>query len=96
MQIVEGMIVCSDAGRDCGRFCVVLQRQGDRVWIADGRHHLIDKPKCKNVKHLNPTDQIVDLTVCCTNKKLREACRPYQEAAAHPKSPKGGSTLVQG
>ncbi len=92
MRIVEGMIVCSDAGHDRDRFGVVLRLDGNTAYVADGKHRTLAKPKRKNVKHLKPTAQIVDLAQCCTDKKLRAICWPYQYGGAlcqSPEEPKG-------
>ena len=92
MRIVEGMIVCSDAGHDRDRFGVVMRLDGNFAYVADGKLHPLAKPKRKNVKHLKPTAQIVDPAQCCTNKKLRAICWPYQYGGAGcecPEEPKG-------
>ncbi len=78
MRIVEGLIVCSDAGHDKDRFGVVLRLEDGYAYIADGKLHKLSKPKRKNVKHLKPTTVTVDLSQCCTDKKIREICRPFQ------------------
>lgn len=78
MRIVEGMIVRSDAGHDKDRFCVVLRLDGNSAYIADGKYATREKPKRKNVKHLKPTSEILDLSFCDTDKKIRAACWPYQ------------------
>ena len=51
-QIAKGGIVRSISGRDAGRLYFVLQTQSDRVLIADGQLRRLEKPKQKNVKHL--------------------------------------------
>lgn len=89
MRIVEGMIVCSDAGHDKDRFGVVLKLEGNFAAVADGKLRTLAKPKRKNVKHLKPTAQIVDLAQCCTDKKLRAVCWPYQYGGKQPEEPKG-------
>ncbi len=95
MRIVEGMIVYSDAGHDKDRFGVVLKLDGRIATIADGKLRTLTKPKRKNVKHLKPTAKIVDLAECCTDKKLRAICWPYQYGGEQPETlKKGGSTLV--
>ncbi len=78
MRIVEGMIVLSDAGHDKDRFGVVLRLDGGFAYIADGKYATITKPKRKNLKHLKPTSEILDLSFCDTDKKIRAACWPYQ------------------
>ncbi len=78
MRIVEGMIVRSDAGHDKDRFGVVLKLDGDFAYIADGKYSTLQKPKRKNLKHLKQTSEILDLSFCDTDKKIRAACWPYQ------------------
>lgn len=89
MRIVEGMIVYSDAGHDQDRFGVVLKLENGIATVADGKRRTLRKPKRKNVKHLKPTAQIVDLAECCTDKKIRAICWPYQYGGEDPESPKG-------
>lgn len=38
MRIVEGLIVCSDAGHDKDRFGVVVRLDACYAYIADGKH----------------------------------------------------------
>lgn len=78
MRIVEGMIVYSDAGHDKDRFGVVLRLDGGYALIVDGKYHTLQKPKKKNLKHLKATTEIVDLSKLDTDKKIRNACWPYQ------------------
>lgn len=78
MRIAEGMIVYSDAGHDRDRFCVVIKLEGSYAYIADGRHRTLANPKRKNLRHLKATNRIVDLSQCDTDKKIRNACWPYQ------------------
>jgi len=48
-----GMIAESLAGRDKGRFFVILEVLDDKyVLVADGRLRRVDKPKKKQLKHL--------------------------------------------
>ena len=51
--IAIGQVVKSKAGRDKGRYFVVLAQDGlDYVRIADGVLRHVDAPKRKKVKHL--------------------------------------------
>lgn len=54
-----GQIVCSRAGRDRGRYYLVVGRpQGRLVQVADGRHRPVARPKVKNIAHLDLTGQV--------------------------------------
>ena len=48
-----GVVVVSKAGRDAGKYFVILEVQDDQhVLIADGELRKVDKPKRKKLKHL--------------------------------------------
>jgi ribosomal protein L14E/L6E/L27E len=64
-----GRIVISAAGRDKGRYAVVVNYDG-YAYIADGKEHKLSKPKRKNIKHLIITDETIDITNL-TDKSLR-------------------------
>ena len=55
-----GQIVFSKAGRDSGKYFVVVELVGeDRVKIADGTTRRIKKAKLKNVKHLQSDGDVL-------------------------------------
>lgn len=81
-----GDIVLSKAGRDSGRYFVVVSVDGIFVYICDGDLHKADKPKKKKIKHLkntgNSSEYIAtklaeDLKV--TNTELRRAIAEFEE-----------------
>lgn len=78
MEPVKGLIVCAIAGRDQGRYFVVLETDGHSARIADGKTRKISKPKRKNVKHLRTTGTTIALTQI-TDKKLRDLLKAYTE-----------------
>lgn len=47
MEIIEGSIVRSIAGRDKGDLFIVLSREGDFVYLANGELRKVDHPKKK-------------------------------------------------
>lgn len=51
MEIVNGDIVLSMAGRDRGRHFFVLATDGDSLILADGRMRKVETPKRKKRKH---------------------------------------------
>ena len=55
MEIVEGSIVRSIAGRDKGSLFIVISREGDYVYLANGELRKVDRPKRKKLKHLQGT-----------------------------------------
>ena len=56
MEIIEGSIVRSIAGRDKGDLFIVLSREGDFVYLANGELRKVDHPKKKKLKHLQGTN----------------------------------------
>lgn len=63
--VQTGSIVFSRAGRDSGKYFLVVEIVDDRfVKIADGDVRKLATPKLKKLKHLKVTEEI--------NEKLRE------------------------
>lgn len=57
--IVAGCVVKSKAGRDEGRYFIVLSLQGEEfAYIADGDLRKVEKPKLKRTKHLYVTEKL--------------------------------------
>ncbi len=60
-QLRPGQLVASRAGRDRGRFFVVVEVVDERYYrIADGKLRSIKTPKLKNRKHLQPHNRILE------------------------------------
>ena len=70
MKIYVGSVVRANAGRDGGGLFVVTAADGDRCFIADGKSRKLGKPKRKNIKHISPTDSMIDINGI-TDKQLR-------------------------
>lgn len=61
LGITLGEIVCSKAGRDTGRYFVVVKQVDDiYLLISDGDLRKIEKPKKKKLKHLDFTGVTID------------------------------------
>lgn len=54
-RIQPGQVVLSRAGRDSGRLFVVIRREGEFVWLADGDLRPLERPKKKKLRHLGVT-----------------------------------------
>lgn len=60
-NVRKGQIVKSIAGRDSGRYFIVLEvRPDDMMLISDGKLRKIQKPKLKKLKHLELTSTLCD------------------------------------
>ena len=60
MEIKRGSLVYSIAGRDKGSLFLVLKRDGDFVYLADGGLRRCENPKKKKLKHINKTNTLMD------------------------------------
>ena len=77
-MVKEGMVVKSNAGKDSGRYSVVVSCDEGFAMICDGRHRRLDKPKRKNIRHLEPTKDFVS-DCLHSDKALRCFLRKYYE-----------------
>ena len=48
-----GQMALSDAGHDRGKLYVILEVQGESVLVADGLNKTVEKPKKKNIRHVD-------------------------------------------
>lgn len=71
----RGQIVFSKAGRDCGRFMVVVKTEKCGIYVADGKERPLENPKLKNPKHLGATDYCLSEGTFSTNRSLRGLLR---------------------
>ncbi len=75
MQLQVGMVVCATAGKEKDNFYIVTQLDGKAVYLADGKHRTLSKPKRKNVKHIRLTGTVWELdglTDRALRRKLQE------------------------
>ena len=74
----RGAVVRAKAGKEKGGAYVVVGQIDDRsVLIADGRNRTIEKPKKKNVAHLQRTNTVID--EISTNRQLRTFLSSWQQ-----------------
>ena len=63
MQVRIGQVVRSKSGRDCGRYFVVVDKEGNSiVYLVDGDMRRVEAPKKKNVKHIQLTSHFISTT----------------------------------
>ena len=55
-----GDVVLSKRGRDASNYFMVVGVEGDFVYVADGKKHVLAKPKKKNIKHLSYANAHLD------------------------------------
>ena len=60
MEIERGSLVYSIKGRDKGNLFLVLKREKDFVYLADGILRKAENPKKKKIKHVNRTNKLLE------------------------------------
>lgn len=85
METVIGSIVKSKAGRDKGDLFIVIRREGEYVYLANGDLRKVDKPKRKKLKHLQGTNRVswfisdkMKNVGKVTNSEVRKALADYR------------------
>ena len=80
MQIQKGSVVIAKAGRDKGRPFVVVELPDSRtVLTADGKRRPLERPKKRNIIHLQATAAKIDRIT--TNRQLRKDLREFSKEA---------------
>ncbi len=84
-ELSLGQVVSSRAGRDRGRYFVVVEILDDRfVAVADGDLRKVENPKKKNVRHLLVHNDVLPLGEKLragervSNAELRKMLKAYQ------------------
>ena len=85
-EIKAGDIVLSKAGRDCGRYFVVLRTEENFAFVCDGDLRKADSPKRKKFKHLINTGKCAEFALNkinneekLTNAELRREIQEFNE-----------------
>ncbi|MBR3268056.1 MAG: KOW domain-containing RNA-binding protein [Oscillospiraceae bacterium] len=82
-----GTVVLAKAGREAGRFFLVTALDGTELLLADGERRKLSKPKRKNPVHVQATKTVLPLDAL-TDKALRAALKPLNQAAKAPQTKK--------
>ena len=77
-MLEKGRVVISLKGRDKGYPLAVLQGEGKTVLVCDGKERPIDRPKTKNIRHIEPTEHVLDGEAFTSDRHLRKALKVYR------------------
>ncbi|MCL2633770.1 MAG: KOW domain-containing RNA-binding protein [Oscillospiraceae bacterium] len=80
-MLTQFTLVKSTAGHDKGSWYAAVRLEPGWVYIADGRRRKLEKPKKKNIKHVEVTRKAITLEYL-TDKQLRKALWEYNFADA--------------
>ena len=72
MELKKGLIVKSLKGHDKGDLLMIADFDEKRVLLCDGKQRKLNKPKVKNLKHIELTEFEVDIKAVDTDRKLRK------------------------
>ncbi len=76
-MISVGTVVMSKSGHDANRFFAVIKVENDFAFICDGKLRTLDKPKKKNLKHLQKTNTVLSSERIGTDKQIRNALHRF-------------------
>ena len=72
-------LALSLAGRDKDQLLAVVCEDEYGVWLADGKRRPLERPKCKNPRHVRLLPDGISSKAMTTNRALRRALRAYRE-----------------
>lgn len=72
-MIEVGSVVKSLAGKDKGSYFCVVELIGSCCFLRDGKLHKLEKPKRKNIKHVQDTPYKLQSEALQVNKHLKKA-----------------------
>lgn len=78
----KGTVVKSLAGRDKGKLLAVMSCEEGSVLVCDGKERPIDRPKSKNIRHVECVGLSVTENDMRSNKALKKALRQFAELTA--------------
>ena len=78
--MLKGRIARSAAGRDKNEWLVIVGEQNGEYLVCNGKDRPLERPKRKNPRHLELTDDSLPTEGIKTNRALRTALAQYDRA----------------
>ena len=72
-MLEKGAVVRSSAGRDKGKLLAVVKSEQKKVLVCDGKERPVERPKSKNIRHVEATQASLTQAELSTNRALRKA-----------------------
>ena len=72
-MLERGNVVKSSAGRDKERLLAVMQVSENLVTVCDGKERPVDRPKSKNIRHVEFVGVSLTEAEMATNRALKKA-----------------------
>ncbi len=74
-MLQRGAVIRSLAGRDKGRLLAVMQAEGRTVTVCDGSERPLNRPKSKNIRHVEPAGVSLSESELAADRALKRALR---------------------
>ncbi len=74
-MLEKGAVIRSLAGRDKGCLLAVMQAEGRSVTVCDGKERPLNRPKSKNIRHIEPAGFALTESELASDRALRRALR---------------------
>ena len=72
-MLEKGTVVRSSAGRDKGKLLAIVGSEQKKVLVCDGKERPVERPKSKNIRHVEPTGALLSEAETATNRALKKA-----------------------
>ena len=72
-MLEKGNVIRSLAGRDKGKLLAVMQVSEKLVTVCDGKERPVDRPKSKNIRHVEYVGASLSEAETATNRMLKKA-----------------------
>ena len=72
-MLERGNVIRSLAGRDKGKLLAVMQVSEKLVTVCDGKERPVDRPKSKNIRHIEYVGASIKEDELATNRMLKKA-----------------------
>lgn len=91
-EFLFGHMVISKAGHDKGKVFVILKSHSEYIYLMDGIYRTLDKPKKKNIKHVQPIYYVdenlqnkIDNKQTIINEDIKRAIKIYYKTISNCK-----------
>ncbi len=72
-MLEKGTVVRSSAGRDKGSLLAVVGSEQKKVFVCDGKERPVERPKSKNIRHVESIGISLNESEMQTNRMLKKA-----------------------
>lgn len=74
----KGMLARAKAGHDAGKVYVIMDKDNEYVYLADGKNRTVHKPKKKKTRHIQLIGREYDVS-SADDAQIRRILREYSK-----------------